>query len=246
MFKLIRLVTLLALGSSSALSFATGFQDCPSFFPNNTPPVLAAAQANGPVLRELCYDAFALAHSSATKTPYFVVEKLTRAQLVDAADEERTNKFFADARLPEKERATLADYAKSGFDRGHMAPAGDMPNAQAMAQSFSLANMVPQAPTNNRKTWKKLESDTRNYVRRAAGPVYVYSGPLYDKRVTPVILGNGLKVPTHLFKLVYDPTANKSWVHILENKDTAKIGKPLSYAEFVKATRMDLLGTNSK
>ncbi len=54
-----------------------------------------------------------------------------------------------------------------------MAPAGDMPTAQAMAQSFSLANMVPQASEHNRGVWaKSVEMATRNHVRRADGNVF--------------------------------------------------------------------------
>lgn len=90
----------------------------------------------------------------------FVAEKLNR-QAVQDADEKRGDKFFADARLPEAERAELSDYKGSGYSRGHMAPAGDMPTLATMAQSFSLANMVPQSSKQNSGPWAKIEKDTR-------------------------------------------------------------------------------------
>ncbi|WP_156901284.1 DNA/RNA non-specific endonuclease [Azohydromonas australica] len=191
--------------------------------------------------RDLCYDAFAVLHSGRSKTPIFVVERLTAAQLADASDEERTNKFFTDARLPSAECATLDDYKGSGFDRGHMAPAADMPTAQAMAQSFSLANMVPQAPENNRKTWAGIEGATRAYVKRATGAVYVFTGPVYPSAGAQVIGKGRVWVPKQLYKLVYDADTRRAWVHWVENENEARAGKPITYRELVQCTGIEFL-----
>nr|WP_255493415.1 DNA/RNA non-specific endonuclease [Polaromonas sp. H6N] len=112
-----------------------------------------------------------------------MAQRLNRALVADAG-EERTEKFYAEARLRSAERATLADCQGSGFDRGHLAPAGQMPTAQAMAQSFSLANMVPQAPKHNRSAWKtSVQAATKKYAARATGDVYVITGPVYDPSI---------------------------------------------------------------
>ena len=115
---------------------AAGFSDCPQFFAGGKPPIVQPR----PKLRGICYDSFAILHSGETKTPVFVAERLNRAAVADA-DEKRTNRFFEDARLPSAERARLDDYKGSGYSRGHMAPAGDMPTAQAM-DSWVMARMV--------------------------------------------------------------------------------------------------------
>lgn len=226
-----------ALCITTGSATASGFADCPQFFPGALPKLPADTAGQ---LRELCFDAFAVLHSGQTKTPVFAVERLTAAQLADAKDEERTDHFYAEARLPSRERAQLDDYVSSGFDRGHMAPAGDMPTPEAMAQSFSLANMVPQAPKNNRISWSGLEKDTRKYVRRTNGAVYVFSGPVFAKRARK-IGDDKVWVPSYLFKLVYDQSSGRAWVHWIRNTDTAKPGKPITYRELVKRTGIEFL-----
>lgn len=228
-----------------ALTFATptfaaqnDFDQCRNFFADSTPPVVQNQEGLKP--RALCFSSFAVMHSGKSHTPLYVAERLNREVLSDAKHKKRTNKFFADARLPRSERAELEDYKGSGFDRGHMAPAADMSTVEGMAQCFSLANMIPQAPKNNQKAWSSIEKATRKYIKRADGDVYVITGPVFDS--TPSTIGsNRVWVPRYIYKLVYDPSANKAWAHWIENTDTANAGKPISYEELVKRTGIEFL-----
>lgn len=213
----------------------TSFAQCPQFFANSAPPTITPR----PQLRELCYEAFAVLHSGATRTPVYVAQRLNRKTLEDA-NEKRAKRFFADARLPHGERAELGDYKNSGYSRGHMAPAGDMSTPTAMAQSFSLANMVPQNARHNAGAWNKIEQDTRHYVQRAKGNVFVITGPVFTD-AGPRIGANGVKVPTYLYKLVYDETTQKAWAHWQENWEGETVGRPISYQELVKRTGVEFL-----
>lgn len=213
----------------------TSFAQCPQFFANGAPPAITPR----PQLRELCYEAFAVLHSGTTKTPVFVAQRLNR-RLIEDADEKRAKRFFADARLPSGERAELDDYKNSGYSRGHMAPAGDMPTPTAMAQSFSLANMVPQNAQHNGGAWNKIEQDTRHYAKRAKGDVFVITGPVFTD-AGPRIGANGVKVPTYLYKLVYDATTRRAWAHWQENREGEIASQPISYQELVKRTGVVLL-----
>ncbi len=223
---------------SAPLLPAKAFADCPTFFVAGHIPAPAPAPGLGK-LRALCYDAFAILHNGKSKTPVYVAQRLNRA-LVDDANEKRTNKFFADARLPLSERAELGDYKRSGYSRGHMAPAGDMPTAQAMAQSFSLANMVPQAMKHNSGPWARIEKDTRRYAQRAQGDVFVFTGPVFSAESSNI--GDGqVRVPSYLYKLVYDATTHKAWAYWQANDDAERVSKPISYQELVQRTGIDFL-----
>ena len=211
------------------------FKDCRQFFAAGLPPAVAPQ----PKLRDLCFDAFAIMHNGNTRTPMFVAQRLNK-NLVADADEKRTNKFYADARLPRAERAELSDYKGSGYSRGHMAPAADMPTAQAMAQSFSLANMVPQSVKQNGGPWARIEKDPRRYAGRASGDVFIITGPVYE--ANPATVGNNqVAVPRYLYKLVYDANTNRAWAHWQANRDDERISQPISYTELVQRTGIDFL-----
>lgn len=238
LYLVLTIASLATQAPATTFAMEAGFGACPQFFPGKPPQISVPAQG---AARELCFDAFAVLYSVASKTPIYTVEKLTREQLADAQGEERTNRFYPEARLRSSERATLEDYKGSGFDRGHMAPAADMPSAQAMAQSFSLANMVPQASENNRGVWAKaVEKATRQYVKRAQGPIYVFTGPVFSRQ--PQTIGSGhVWVPSYLYKLVYDPMTHRAWAHWIENSDEARGGRPISYRELVNRTGIEFL-----
>lgn len=229
-----RLAALLLIAASTS-AIANDFSQCSKFFYGGKSPII---QASALQPRALCYNEFAVLHSGKTHTPIFVAQRLNREQV--QAQIPRATKFFVDARLPRVERADLDDYKGSGLDRGHMAPAGDMSTLDGMAQSFSLANIVPQSPTNNRKSWANIEKATRKYVSRASGDVYVITGPVFAANAV-TIGSNRVWVPSRLFKLVFDPATKKSWAYWHENADDARVERPISYAELVKRTGVEFL-----
>lgn len=206
------------------------FDDCKDLFPQQRIP------STPQVGRDLCFDNFAIYYSPKDKKPIFTVEKLNKEQF-STPRPRRSNQFYEEARLPFAERALLSDYRGSGYDRGHNAPAGDMTNERSMAQSFSLANMMPQARQNNQGIWaKNVEEPTRAYVKRAEGDVYVFTGSTGN---SGNIGKNRITIPSHLYKLVYDPNKNTAWAYWIENTNEANMSPPITYQELVQKTGID-------
>ena len=222
---------LLLLGSLwLPLSASALFDQCKDLFPAQQVP------STTQVGRDLCFDDFAIYYSPSDKKPIYTVERLNGEQL-QAPHPRRTNQFYEEARLPAHERALLADYRGSGYDRGHNVPAGDMTRERGMAQSFSLANMMPQARQNNQGIWaKRVEEPTRMYIKRAAGDVYVFTGSIGH---AGSIGKSRVTIPSHLYKLVYDPNKKLAWAYWVENTDDAQMSAPISYAELVQKTGID-------
>jgi endonuclease G len=225
---LVKLFLLVTLGPPVS-AFAL-FDQCKELFPGQQIPITLQ------IGRDLCFDNFAIYYSPTDKKPIYTVERLNGGQL-QAPHPRRTNQFYEEARLPFHERALLADYRGSGYDRGHNVPAGDMTEERGMAQSFSLANMMPQARQNNQGIWaKRVEEPTRMYIKRAQGDIYVFTGSTGNVGS----IGRGkVTIPEHLYKLVYDPYKKTAWAFWVENSDEAQMSPPISYTELIQKTGID-------
>lgn len=226
---------LLAELSFISSSFAASFDECKGHFLNGAPPKL---KRNDAQTRELCFNGFAVLYNSNGKVAMYSAEKLNRKELIDGYDVGRSNEFYEESRLRSSERALLSDYRRSGYDRGHLSPSADMSDENAMVQSFSLANIVPQDPVMNRHAWASVEKATRKYIKRADGNIYVVTGTLFNEKVDEI--GRGVWVPSKLWKAVYDPLKDKGWVYVMDNNSKADISKPISLEDFYRLYGIDV------
>ncbi|MCR5047283.1 MAG: DNA/RNA non-specific endonuclease [Treponema sp.] len=112
----------------------------------------------------------------------------------------RTNDFREDFEI-KSGSAILEDYRKSGYDRGHLAPAGDMAySVQAMSESFLLSNISPQPHPFNEGVWNSLEQHFRNLAQNHE-KIYIATGPLLEKNIYPTIGKNKVSVPEYFYKV---------------------------------------------
>lgn len=125
------------------------------------------------------HKAYTLSYNKAHNTPNWVAWQLTKAETRGYG--ERCVDFFVDPEVDERHQVSTEDYSGSGYDRGHMCPAGDNKwDAKAMTECFYLSNMCPQDHELNSNWWEALESACRRWARQE-GSVYIVTGPVYAK-----------------------------------------------------------------
>ena len=209
---------------------------CPQHFSAGQAPVISNPKLR-PRTQALCFRAFAVLHSGVTRTPLYAAEHLTRKNLKAASQLSRKDSFHAEDALPEGDRAELRDYERSGYDRGHMAPNADFATRTAQAESFSLANMVPQVHANNAGVWADIEGVARQ-LASTEGDLYVVTGPAF--------MGTNLKkvgnvlVPTHLWKVIYSPAQQRAGAYLVTN-DEAGDYVVMSVSKLEKRVGINLL-----
>ena len=225
-------------GSSGANSASVGSKsDCPQFFVQGAAPRILNPKL-APNIRLLCFASYAVGYSPVSRTPLWSAEHLSRESLYQAKGLKRNNAFHEEERLPISERSLLSDYARSGFDRGHMSPSADQPSEQAQLDSFSLANMVPQNPNNNRHLWEGIESATRT-LAKSSGDLYIITGPLFIGSSVLQLHGR-VMVPTHLFKIIYDPSKGAVSAYLVLNKETDEYSV-ISLEELTRTAGIDFM-----
>ncbi|MGM9688497.1 MAG: DNA/RNA non-specific endonuclease [Alloprevotella sp.] len=160
---------------------------------------------------------FTLSYDADFKTPQWVAWQLTAEEA--AGEEPRADSFAPDPEV-RGAKAYPQDYTNSGYDRGHMAPAGDMKwSRQAMQESFYMTNICPQNRNLNRGDWKDLEELERTWATRY-GTVYIVAGPMYTRKNPPRIGNHKVAVPDCFFKvlLVAGDTEPQAYAFVFRNE----------------------------
>lgn len=148
--------------------------------------------------------AYSLGYSEPHEQAAWVCYVLSKGEC--NGDEERSSSFYPDKAV-RSGSACNSDYKASGYDRGHLAPAGDMSFSEtAMKESFYYSNMSPQVPAFNRGIWKRLESQVRNWGV-AYGELLVITGPVLTDSLQ-AIGPNKVSVPQSYYKIVVNPNAS--------------------------------------
>ena len=185
--------------------------------------------ASAPDRIVICHTGQVVSFNPERNVSDWVAYRLRREDLLNPAVERKDN-FRPDPQVPEQHRVVHSDYTRTGYDRGHLAPAAAMRwSFDAMNDSFLMTNIAPQVGSGfNQHIWKSLERRMRQWACER-GVLYVVTGPLYE--LTPVEKieydrdrdgkdDNGIlvDVPTHFFKLAYDPHKVEAIAFILPNR----------------------------
>lgn len=158
------------------------------------------------------------------KIPYWTAHTIVPSDATSCLP--RDDAFAADQSLPKGQRAEPTDYAKSGYDQGHMVSNADLSfSAQAQKESFLMTNMSPQLPGLNRGVWKLLETSTRAWAHGNNTVVTVYAGNIWSAN-SKTIGANKVVVPDYLFKIVVFHNTRQSVAFIFPNKEGLSTNLP--------------------
>ncbi len=126
--------------------------------------------------------------------------------LVNKINIKKRPRFYSEKTIPMRYRTKYKDYTHSGFDRGHLASDAMFDyDKKVLRKTYTMANIVPQYPKLNRRTWVKAE----RYERKMAynlGKLKVIN--LIDYSSSPGQLRNNISIPSSFRKILINDDRN--------------------------------------
>jgi DNA/RNA endonuclease G (NUC1) len=155
-----------------------------------------------------------LKYDTRMRTPKWAFERFTSqdSELLQSTRGQVSRKnsnFKEDSRIAvPASRTKPDDFKGTGYDRGHMVPAGDCQQSQqAIDETFTMANVCPQDGALNKGFWSNFEAFKYDYVDVITGPIYA---PTFDRVLNKWVYHfditgtypRHVAVPTHFFKVI--------------------------------------------
>jgi endonuclease G len=167
------------------------------------------------------HEGYTVSYNPDYKIANWVAYELTAKETTGKA--KRSNRFVPDPIISKEETATNEDYAQSGYDRGHLAPAGDMKwSDKAMYESFYFSNICPQDKGLNTGIWNSLEMQCRKWAAQH-GALLIVAGPVMKDSLRR-IGKHHVAIPDAFYKVICIPSGDKlkGIGFLFENKNYGK------------------------
>ena len=138
------------------------------------------------------------------------VEKYEQAEWVayelkatDLSNSNFDRPFFIEDNQVKTGSADWRNYKRSGFDKGHLCPAGDRKfSKSAFDETFLTSNISPQKHDFNDGIWNRLEQKVRYWASKYNG-IYVVTGGVLENGLATI--GNeNVAVPKYFYKVILD------------------------------------------
>lgn len=154
---------------------------------------------------EIIYHAFfTLSYSEKYEQSEWVAYELRKDQL---SHSNFKRPYFIDDPEVATGSASYRNYKKSGYDKGHLCPAGDRKfSKKAFEETFYTSNISPQLNEFNAGIWNTLEGKTRYWAEKYDGIYVITGGVLCDNLET--IGDEDVAVPKYFYKILLDKSRN--------------------------------------
>lgn len=151
------------------------------------------------------HEAYSLSYSEGYEQAEWVAYELKKSHLSNA---HYKRPFFEIDKAVKTGAASWRNYKNSGYDRGHLCPAGDRNySQQAYNETFLTSNISPQSHDFNSGIWNTLEQKTRFWASKYDGVFVVTGGILKGNLET--IGDERVAVPKQFYKILLDSDHGK-------------------------------------
>jgi endonuclease G len=145
---------------------------------------------------------YSLSYSEEHEQAEWVAYELKESQL-SSVNHKRP--YFEIDKAVKTGAANWRNYKKSGYDRGHLCPAGDRRfSKEAHDETFLTSNISPQNHAFNAGVWNRLEQKVRYWAKKNKG-VFVITGGVLKNGLNSIGDEN-VSVPEQFYKVLLDNT----------------------------------------
>lgn len=167
---------------------------------------------------------YMLSYSEGHEQAEWVAYELKKEHLT--YDDRERPYFIEDPKISSKS-ADWRNYKGSGYDRGHLCPAGDRRFSEyAYNETFYTSNIAPQNRDFNAGVWNRLEKQVRQWCK-SYGDLFIVTGGILERDLEE-IGEEDVDVPNMFYKIVYRKAGKqgKALAFLMPNKESKQ---PLDY-----------------